>query len=139
MELSVTKVKVLEHASEETLCFEARLVLDGRDIGVVSNAGRGGSHRYALSAPREVIDALDEEAARRYPEFAFEQLDSWVDSLIVDALYAQELAKLRRGHVVLRDPSDPEGVFHQVKIARGRTRAEVEAYCRERWPESAIV
>jgi hypothetical protein len=64
--MAITKVelkniKTLESNSEETLCFTASLYLDGKRVGKVSNAGRGGP---------TCVDALDTPEARvRVKEF----------------------------------------------------------------------
>ena len=40
--ITLKSVKILEHASEETTCYEAVVYVDGKKAGVVSNAGKGG-------------------------------------------------------------------------------------------------
>lgn len=55
--VSVKRVKVLERASEETLCFEADVYVNGRKLGVASNEGRGGSNRYSSAALEQALAA----------------------------------------------------------------------------------
>lgn len=59
--VSVRRVKVLERASEETLCFQADVYVNGRKLGVVTNDGRGGCNRYTSAALEK---ALVEAAAK---------------------------------------------------------------------------
>lgn len=40
--ISIKSVKILEHASEETTCYEAIVYVDNKKAGVVSNDGKGG-------------------------------------------------------------------------------------------------
>ena len=40
--ISLKSVKILEHASEETTCYEAIVYVDNKKAGVVSNDGKGG-------------------------------------------------------------------------------------------------
>lgn len=43
--VTVRNVKVLERASEETLCFEATVYVDGRKFAYATNDGRGGDNK----------------------------------------------------------------------------------------------
>lgn len=40
--ITLKSVKILEHASEETTCYEAIIYVDNKKAGVVSNDGKGG-------------------------------------------------------------------------------------------------
>ena len=72
--------KTLAAASEETTCFSATILVDGRRAGTASNDGRGGSHRYRWD-DRAVGDAVEAWADSLDLEFAHEKLDQVVDRL----------------------------------------------------------
>lgn len=47
MKIELKKKKVCKWASEETICFQAELWIDGKKACIVSNDGKGGAHRYS--------------------------------------------------------------------------------------------
>lgn len=49
--LTVKNLKVAEFASEETLCFEATIYVDGKPFCRASNEGRGGPNNYWTLEP----------------------------------------------------------------------------------------
>ena len=49
MKIELKKKKVCKWASEETICFQAELWIDGKNCGMVSNDGKGGAHRFDMS------------------------------------------------------------------------------------------
>ena len=48
MRIELKNIKHFESMSEETLCFNASLYVDGRKVGAVSNRGHGGCHEYGF-------------------------------------------------------------------------------------------
>lgn len=44
--ITLKNIKVLEAASDETLCFEASMYFDGKRVAIVHNEGHGGCHFY---------------------------------------------------------------------------------------------
>jgi hypothetical protein len=86
---SVASYKLHERMSEETPCFEAVIVLDGRKVIAASNRGTGGSDEFhALpGAPNRVLDRFEAEAkawAKRFDDKAddhkySEDASSWLD------------------------------------------------------------
>jgi len=48
-EFNIKNVKTAEFASEETVCFEATLYVDGKSVGGVSNRGHGGPNSYSMN------------------------------------------------------------------------------------------
>jgi hypothetical protein len=64
MDISLKSVKIAKFASEETVCFQATVYLDGKRALVASNDGRGGSNRYdgdttALDAYAATLPPVD--------------------------------------------------------------------------------
>lgn len=46
MNLTLKNVKIVGPQSEETICFSAILLVEGKPTFHVSNDGKGGAHRY---------------------------------------------------------------------------------------------
>ena len=57
MKIELTKIKYAAFASEETSCFEAVVIIDGKPAGRVSNDGHGGADRYEPWSLQETINA----------------------------------------------------------------------------------
>lgn len=58
--VSLAKIKHAEFASEETHCFSAEVVFDGRVVALVSNDGHGGSDNWYPARKGETMaDALN--------------------------------------------------------------------------------
>lgn len=57
MKVELKKVRFNERMSEETNCFIADLVLDGKGRGVVSNRGTGGGNEYSDHAAERELHA----------------------------------------------------------------------------------
>jgi hypothetical protein len=77
--VTLKSFKHLASASEETLCFTAKVLLDGKSIGSAKNAGHGG----------ETSVYLDKQ------KFDWHGYGLWVDwDKLVDALSFEELRKV---------------------------------------------
>jgi hypothetical protein len=119
MNVTLSKVKVCEFASEETVCFKAELVIDGVKAAVVGNDGKGGSNYYHFD------DRTVEKAFNAFCE-AMPPVKSEVGDLPMDAdLYVGELldawqnaAFLKRhckNKTVFRMPCDKAGEYRTIK------------------------
>jgi hypothetical protein len=62
--VTLSKIKYAAFASEETNCFEATVLIDGKPAGTVSNEGRGGCDNFH---PRALQQQLNEIAAALPP------------------------------------------------------------------------
>jgi hypothetical protein len=60
--ISISKLKVAKFASEETLCFEATVLLDGNAFATASNDGHGGC-TFIRPISRATEKQLDEASA----------------------------------------------------------------------------
>jgi len=95
MKITVKNVKISPAASEETLCFEAVVYLDGKEAFLARNEGRGGCNRYI--GDRKLVEQAD-AYARSLPE-RMEQGISYqpdLDTLVDDAISRWELEKQAR-------------------------------------------
>jgi hypothetical protein len=65
--ITLTKLKVSDFASQETLCFVATVLLDGKPIAEARNDGHGGiTHLYAMDGARKRL-AQAEAFAKSLP------------------------------------------------------------------------
>lgn len=63
--VTLRNVKELRANSEETMCFHATVLLDGKVAGEVSNDGHGGAHRYhPHDLERRLVDILGDAVPR---------------------------------------------------------------------------
>ena len=69
MKITVKNVKVAEFASEETLCFEATVYIDGVRAFTAHNDGHGGCDMYLSTSPDSATPLEKaEECAKSGPE-----------------------------------------------------------------------
>lgn len=82
--IQLRNLKVHDDISEETVCFSATIVMDGRVVGYVQNDGKGGCNSYHFEpGMQEVFDAAVEKyKANCKPEFEFELDDQMVDEVM---------------------------------------------------------
>lgn len=75
MEITVKNLKIAEFASEETLCFEATVYIDGVRAFTAYNQGHGGCNMYhpVNEKGRELLAAA-EKWAKEQPEVVCEDL-----------------------------------------------------------------
>jgi hypothetical protein len=66
MNITVKNVKHYPSMSEETLCFEASIYIDGKSAGGVSNRGYGGCNSYDNHTTEATLNAY----AKTLPQFA---------------------------------------------------------------------
>lgn len=112
MKIEIREVKEAKFNSHETVCFEARVFIDGVSVGKVSNAGQGGCHRYQTLALEKQLDDYaktlppikigEGEDATSYPASA----DSVIDDLLTDSYIEKQVRSiLRKGIFVMRGDS----------------------------------
>jgi hypothetical protein len=71
MKIELRGIKYSAFASQETICYEASIYIDGVRVGTVDNDGRGGSDNVH---PWEVAERID-EYAKTLPKFTCEWID----------------------------------------------------------------
>lgn len=124
MKVEVRNVKEAKFASEETMCFQATVVVDGKVMGTVSNDGHGGGNNYdGVGSNRWRFEAMLKEWAKTLPPFKdFEgemmahDVDTAIDDLVHEFLTRRDLDRKLKGHVVLKKA---DGKLYTVKLAKG--------------------
>lgn len=61
MNITLANIRTNKALSDETLCFSATVLIDGRKVGTVGNRGHGGCHEWNI--PREILAQLEAHAA----------------------------------------------------------------------------
>jgi len=117
MKIEIRNVKHAKFLSEETDCFEATVLIDGKVVGSVKNEGHGGNNFYY---PRELESTLDDHA-KTLPQCQtqYGPLDMSADLVIGDLfsnwLLEKDLKKTLKSKILfLRD-----GKLLQVKKIDG--------------------
>ena len=68
--ITLKSIKYSEFASQETSCYEARLCLDGKGVGVVSNQGGGGCDDQHFDSPE--AEAEVQAHLKTLPQWVYE-------------------------------------------------------------------
>lgn len=73
MKVQVKNIKVARFASEDSLCFQASIYIDGKRVGVASDQGMGGGMMIDIEGTQEheraIIKQLHEHAKATMPVF----------------------------------------------------------------------
>lgn len=80
--VELKNVKTSKFASEETICFEASVYVDGVKVGVVSNDGRGGCNMWSPWSAEAQVKAIA-LAMPKYKNETFEVADQLVNDLLM--------------------------------------------------------
>lgn len=91
--IQLKNVRVNDKISEETVCFSATIVIDGKTVGDVENTGKGGCNSYHFKpGMREVFDAAVEKyKANCNPKFKHEFDDQMVDEVLEEVSLEKEM------------------------------------------------
>lgn len=144
MRLELRSIKVLQRASEETLCYEARLFRDGKCIANVSNDGHGGADRvYPVGAmTHEGLREIDRHLAETLPPITGygmeipESLETWCAGQVERHLERKEYLRAASRAVLFTTPALP-GV--RTLSGGSRTREEVEREVLRRYPDAVLL
>lgn len=110
MKIEVRGVKVYKSLSEETLCFQASIYLDGKKVGEAENRGTGGNTNV-LIMPRELQSRMEAWVKNNVPDGVFDtgdgpvrfpyDLESYIDKLVEEHEEERERAKLAKKNAKL--------------------------------------
>ena len=106
MKLEIKNLNVCEFASEETLCFQCTLYMDGQSRMIVSNRGHGGCDEYRPSKKSISNDELNQDLkkletyCKSLPKIPAKlngqdlELDVCLESLVQDLIEDYEIKRL---------------------------------------------
>jgi len=135
MHIELKNVKISGFASEETLCFEAAVYVDGKKAFLVKNDGHGGCNDYVPNgAEGRVILQKAVEYASSVLSKSFVGMPQWVifDVYIEDLLekhqMKQRARRLCKNCTIFRTPEMPEDQYLKIKLPfNEQVRARVVA------------
>lgn len=133
--LELRGIQYAEFASEETHCFEAKVVFNNKKIGTVSNEGRGGANRFEVHSSfgtqkdiennwaknNAIWASLDTRIKEEHPKHYIEWDDSyndtslevWVSEQVFLWLCEKDYKKLIKSKIVYTEPQSdkPDAVY----------------------------
>jgi len=139
MKITIKNVKIAKFASEETLCFECSVYVDGKRAFVASNDGRGGCNSY--HGDRGMIDAADKWANANY-EYAtgVEDLDGFIHQLITDWEIEKYTRKmLKKFTIAMGDDKAPEIFQFKLTAAQAEAVPNFMAGVEKRYPGHRVL
>lgn len=122
MKIEVKNVKEAKFASEETMCFEAMVYVDGKKVGRVSNQGHGGPNYYDGE-----FSELEKFAKEQDPD-GYDPLDGVIDELVFTFLENKDLKRWCKTMLVFTMKGDEEGVWHNIKVPGGVKAEHAQNY-----------
>jgi hypothetical protein len=141
---ALTAVKTCDFASEETLCFQANITLDGKKVGSVSNDGHGGCDSFSF-VDKAARALFDEEAAKLPEETDWNgeprkrDAEDFVQWLLAEA----DMKKHAKKYITFLSEGDTEpGGFGYLKVGRKKAPASdagAIAYLEENRPGVTLV
>lgn len=120
MKIELSKVKVCKFASQETTCFEATLLIDGKPAAKVGNDGHGGSNHYYFEDRKlehEFVAFCKAQPALK-TEFGELSMDAdlYIGVLLEDWNETRKLKSWCKKSTVFRLPTDGKGIYRKVNI-----------------------
>lgn len=145
MEITVKNVKIAQFASDETLCFETTVYIDGKRGFRASNDGHGGCNMYegsndlykaaeawATAQPMIVDESLTNDDGT---PFSYQpDLDHFVDEAIADWQTGKELDRILRKIAIVED-----GKVSTFKATAARLTDAARANIAKRYPNARIM
>lgn len=118
MKVAIKNVKIFYPGSQETLCFDASLYIDGKRVGEVSNQGTGGPNNCYI------LDRAVRKAFLKYCAGISKDEDEVIGELLETTQRKMEYKKWVRNAVVFRLKTDKEGSYRTIK-AKGLTQKDM--------------
>lgn len=130
MDITVKNIKIAEFASEETLCFEATVYIDGKRAFTAHNQGHGGCNMYYPIKNKKtgefdhtLLNKAEDWANAQKMEFDFEKLGQIIDQLIEDFQIEKELKKTLKKAALYQD----DKIFtYNCKIDHPKIREQIK-------------
>lgn len=124
MKIELKNFKHAAFASEETLCFEATVYVDGKKLGDASNSGRGGcTNIYVAPENREWLKQVEAHCLT-LPGVKFDDtmlpmdFEFLVDTLASDKVAEKGLKSAMRNKIIIAKPEAPGEIF-EVSLRKG--------------------
>ena len=141
MKIRPRKAKVCKWMSEETTCFEAEIVIDGKVAGHVSNEGHGGDNNYHFKD--RAVEVAFEAYCKAMPPVKSEvgdlpmDMDLYVDQLLEAYEMDKQLRRWCKKQTVFRLPGDEEGSYRTLK--RTPYGSKAKEWVMKKYPNAEII
>lgn len=141
MKIELKAIQYSEFASEETSCYQANLYVNGKKIGTVSNAGKGGCDSFY--GDQTAYKEADEWCKANLPKWTLDgvsdephdtDLEHHCSDLLTTWLYTRDLKRAMRGKILFKLD---DGALYQVK--HRTDTATAAAQVQERHPKATIL
>ena len=118
MKVELKNVKICKWASEETLCFNASIYLNGKKVGTVENSGHGGCNFYHFD-DRDIEQKFYDYCKSLPPiEFNGEPLemdaDLYISELLENYEYAKKVRQYSKKNILFRLLDDEKYSFRTI-------------------------
>ena len=142
-EIIIKGLKTAEFASEETLCFEASIYVDGIRAFIAHNDGRGGCNMYdPINEVGKKLLVMYEKYAKTLPQYVTKwgsgdmDLDILIGDMVEEQLANKQLKGWCRKETLFRLPDDKEGSYRTVKE---KFNPDVKTYIMNKYPNAIIM
>lgn len=120
MEFSLKSLKIHRDLSEETLCYTAKLLIDGKDAFSCSNRGTGGCDTFQQIGQHNLSTVEDWIRVNRPAGVTLFDFTSPLESLISRLIEIHDATRLLTAHLRTSFVFIENGTIQTVKPARGR-------------------
>jgi hypothetical protein len=128
MEITIKNLKIAEFASQETLCFEATVYVNGKRSFTAHNNGHGGCNCYypLKGGDYAPVKEAEDWAKTQSLEFSFECLDQIIDKAITVFEAEKNVKRMLKKLAIFDDgkvyiykcKSDHPTARNQIKVKR---------------------
>ena len=152
MNIKIKNLKVAEFASEETLCFECSVYVDGKRAFTAHNDGRGGCNYYDPIKGQDYQVERDAEAYAQTlppippnPEWEWDttgldyDLDLLIGDLVTKMQDEKEVKSKCRKWIVLRDKNASDNILYDCVIKQKFVPERHTKALQEKYPDDEIV
>lgn len=142
MNLGIQQLKVLKKASQETLCFECIVTVDGVDAFVATNSGQGGGNSYHAVRGGSYQTIRDAEAyAASLPPAHYDEMEIAMDLdiLIGDLIGSEMVAKDYRRDIRRNVVYQHEGQIWMSQVTPPHTHIALIAAVKKKYPDSIVL
>ena len=122
--LTLTGIKICKWASEETMCFDANICLDGKKAGTVRNSGHGGCNEFWFTNKEAEKFMQDEAKAMGDYEFMDMTLSHDMDTIVDIRIAEFEAKKHAKKYFTFIAEGDTIETFSSLKQSGKKVRSD---------------
>jgi hypothetical protein len=140
MNVELKAVKTAHHLSQETIAFSAKIYVDGKRIGVVSNSGTGGGNQYDwYEGCAKIGHELEAYAQTLTFEFEYDKLDQFINRLADEIDEKKWLKRNCKNKTMFRLKDDATEPGEGWRIVKRKFNRLVAAQLRQKYGDKLAV